>query len=290
MKLGLFAVLLLLCSCAGLRAGPDAPVVAEIPYGDNAPAASRHALGDTTLYLESYGQGEPLLLIHGNGQRIAAMRAQIDHFSPRYRVIAVDSRGHGHSPSGDGRLSYEKIADDFAQLLQALDLGPVHVLGWSDGGIVGLLLAIEHPELVNKLAIMGANLNPQAAADWTPALLASWRAQVDERIAAGDTSRDWSLVLQRLDLLEFQPQIEPRALRRIRAPTLVMAGDKDVIRNSHTLEIFEQLPKAHLCIFPGATHMIPERQPALFNATVERFLVQPYTRPTTQALFEGTAE
>jgi pimeloyl-ACP methyl ester carboxylesterase len=90
---------------------------------------------------------------------------------------------------------------------------------------------------------------------------------------------------QRLDLLCLQPHIASDDLRKILSPTLVMAGDKDVIDDEHTLEIFHHLPNAHLCIFPGATHMIPWEDPQLFNRTVDKFLVQPYSRPDTRKLF-----
>ena len=99
-------------------------------------------------------------------------------------------------------------------------------------------------------------------------------------------SSNWAAQKQYLDLLGKQPHIALKELRRIAAPTLVMAGDKDVIRAEHTLEIFENIPHAHLAIFPGATHMIPWQDPELFNRTVEKFFTRPFTRPDTKEIFQ----
>ena len=107
-----------------------------------------------------------MLLIHGNGDDIAALGYQIKFFSEKYHVIAADSRGHGKSEMGPGRLAYEQMAEDANALLEKLGLKRVYVLGWSDGGIIGLLLAMNLPDKVAKLAIMGANVNPRGAYDW----------------------------------------------------------------------------------------------------------------------------
>ena len=112
------------------------------------------------LYYEVYGTGEPLLMVHGNGGSIADMSAQIAHFRQRYRVIAMDSRDHGRSGDSPDAITYEKMTDDLAALLDHLKTGPVNVLGWSDGGIEALLLGMRHPAKVKKIAAMAANLNP----------------------------------------------------------------------------------------------------------------------------------
>ena len=113
-----------------------------------------------TLYYEVYGAGEPLLMVHGNGGSIADLGAQIAHFRTRYKVIAMDSRDQGKSGDSPDKLTYEKMTDDLAALLDHLKVGPVNVLGWSDGGIEALLLGIRHPAKVKKIAAMAANLNP----------------------------------------------------------------------------------------------------------------------------------
>jgi pimeloyl-ACP methyl ester carboxylesterase len=268
-----------------LNSAELSPPKLVVPYGENVAAGKTVVLNGIKLYYETYGQGPPMLLIHGNGQSIGAMGYQIDFFASHYHVIAADSRGHGKSEMGLGRLTYEQMAEDFNVLLDQLYLKSVDVLGWSDGGIIGLLLALHHPDKVGKLAIMGATLRPDGVYPWASRAGEEELKAVDDRIAQGDSSVALKVKRQRLDLLCLQPHIASDDLRKILSPTLVMAGDKDVIDDEHTLEIFHHLPNAHLCIFPGATHMIPWEDPQLFNRTVDKFLVQPYLRPDTRKLF-----
>ena len=107
-----------------------------------------------------YGTGEPLLMIHGNGGSIRDLAAQIAHCRKRYKVIAMDSRDQGKSADTADAITYEKMTDDLAALLDHLQVGPVNVLGWSDGGIEALLLGVRHPAKVRKIAAMAANLRP----------------------------------------------------------------------------------------------------------------------------------
>jgi pimeloyl-ACP methyl ester carboxylesterase len=261
---------------------------APVPYGDNAAAGAWAEVNGIRMYYESYGSGEPVLVIHGNGETLASMHFQIAHFAARHRVIAVDSRGHGKSGLDTDRLNYVQMMEDYNSLLEQLQLKSVNVIGWSDGGILGLLLAIHHPDKVGKLAIMGANLRPDETAvnPWTAPLLAPVSAVIDEKIQSGDTSQDWRRSRQLMDLLMTQPDIPVEDLGRIQAPVLVMAGDRDIIRNEHTLEIFDNLPRAHLAILPGQTHWAPMNDPDGFNALVAKFFDTPYTRPESRELLE----
>ncbi len=249
-------------------ATPPAPV--DVVFGAN-PAAGGYFVHDgVKLYYEVYGEGPPLLLIHGNGASIWSMKNQIAYFSQRYRVIAMDSRDHGRSGDATGPLTFEAMSDDLAALLDHLNTGPVLVLGWSDGGIEALLLGIRHPDKVTKIAAMAANLYPEGiAADFLK--LEGPPPKTDP----GHTPTR----AERVDALDRdEPHIKPDALLAITAPTLVLASDHDAIADEHTLEIYHHLPNAQLAIFPGATHMIPVDDPALFNATVDRFFSNPFEK------------
>lgn len=274
----------------GVLAGPvlaePTPPKLAIAYGSNAAAGATAQVNGIALYYETYGAGAPMLLIHGNGGSIATLGYQIDHFARQYRTIAADSRGHGKSGMGPGRLTYEQQAEDLNALLDRLGVKSAYVLGWSDGGILGLLLAIHHPDKVRKLAIMGANLEPEGAYPWARAWVARQNETADAMIAKGDTTQNWPVLKQYLDLLGKQPHIPVADLARIEAPTLVMAGDKDVIRPEHTQLIFDHIKRAHLAIFPGATHMIPWEDHALFNETVDRFFRLDFVRPDTREIFK----
>jgi pimeloyl-ACP methyl ester carboxylesterase len=261
--------------------------VNDVVYGQNQEAAGLVSVQGATLYFESYGSGEPLLLLHGNDQSIHSLRKQIDHFRNSRLVIAVDSRGHGNSKLGTDNLSYDLMAEDVAALLRHLDIETLDIIGWSDGGIIGLLLAIRHPELVRKLVVMGAALNPQGAHGWAFPPARSMQSDALEKLALGDSSEETHAQLQKASLLLSQPDIEPKALAAIVSPVLVVAGDEDVIRNEHTLQIYRTLEKAHLFIIPGATHFAPLTHPALFNAAAERFFEMDFARPTSRAMMGG---
>src|ERR1700760_3068023 len=116
----------------------------KIPYGNNPSAGKYYSVRGIKMYTEVYGHGKPLLLIHGNGSSIHAFASNIPYLSKKYKVIAVDSRAHGKTIDEQDSLSFEMMADDFAALLDIMHIGPVYVIGWSDGGINALLLAMRH--------------------------------------------------------------------------------------------------------------------------------------------------
>jgi len=241
-----------------------------VRYGANPRAAHVFTHDGVRLYYEVYGKGEALLLVHGNGGSIADLSAQIAHFRKRYQVIAMDSRSQGKSGDSVDKLTYEKMTDDLAALLDHLKVGPANVLGWSDGGIEALLLAIRHPAKVKKIVAMAANLNPSQEAIW-PDVIELIKSMLAAMPAAERETERGRRELKVTQMLLEEPHIELQALETITAPTLVLAGDHDLIRDEHTLEIYHHIPNSQLAILPNATHMVPFDDPALFNTTVERF-------------------
>ena len=246
------------------------PTPAHPVYGANPAAGGYFQHEGVKLYYETYGHGAPLLLIHGNGASIWSMKNQIAFFSRHYCVIAMDGRDHGRSGDATSPLTFEAMTDDLAALLDHLHTGPVLVLGWSDGGIEALLLGIRHPDKVTKIAAMAANLYPEGiASDFLKLEGPPPKAE------PGHTPTR----AERVDALDRdEPHIKPDALQAITVPTLVLASDHDAIADEHTLEIYHHLPNAQLVIFPGATHMIPVDDPALFNATIDRFFRTPFVK------------
>ena len=276
-------VVLFSLSLAGLAGAQPKPMAAKAPttaavkYGANAAAGHTFTHDGVTLYYEVYGTGEPLLMVHGNGGSISDLRKQIAYFRKRYMVIAMDSRDHGRSGDSAETLTYEKMTDDQAALLDHLKVGPVNVLGWSDGGIEALLLGIRHPARVKKLVAMAANLNPTADA-FSPEVLTLIKTMMADIPATARDTPEGRRALKVTGMMLVEPNIDAKALEGITAPTLVLAADHDVIRDEHTIDIYHHVPNSQLAIFPNATHMIPYDDPATFNATVERFLRTPFVK------------
>jgi pimeloyl-ACP methyl ester carboxylesterase len=278
------AVIAVAVALVGGAAASAATQLANIDYGSNPAAGDTFVSNGTRFYYETYGAGAPLLLIHGNGDSIGIFKGQIGDFARHHRVIAMDSRGQGKSDLGTAALTYEQMAEDANALLDHLLLRQVKVLGWSDGGIIGLLLTIRHPEKVDMLAVMGANLQPDAAYPWAVDGIARVRARIAAQLVSSKNPKPLQLQLQLLDLLGNQPHIPLTDLATITVPTLVMAADRDVIRDEHTLIMFHAIPKSQLAIFPGATHMLPAQDPARFNRTVLDFFDKPFAMPDTKDL------
>lgn len=252
-----------------------AAVVEAVPFGANKAAGETFVHDGVTLYYEIYGEGEPLLLIHGNGGGIGTLAAQIDFFRTHRRVIVMDSRDQGRSSDSAGPLTYEKMTDDQAALLEHLKIGPVDVLGWSDGGIEALLMGIRHPDKVKKLIAMAANLSPDAAYPETDQLVTEMLASFTPEVRKTSSGqRD----LKVATILVNEPHIDLTLLKKVTAPTLILSSDHDLIRLDHTVALYEALPNAQLAVFPDSTHLVPYDDPQLFNATVERFLSTPFKK------------
>jgi pimeloyl-ACP methyl ester carboxylesterase len=187
----------------------------------------------------------------------------------------MDSRDHGNSSDSATAINYEKMTDDLAALIDHLKTGPVDVIGWSDGGIEALLLGIRHPDKVKKLVVMAANLNPSTDAVYPEVLALFDPSQMPEDLKATPEGKRQAKVS---GMTQTEPNIDPAELAKVTAPTLIVAGDHDLIRTEHTVEIFNALPNANLAILPNSTHAAPLEDPVLFNATAERFLTTPFKK------------
>jgi len=255
---------LLLAVCAMLCAAVACGQIQEIPYGNNPRAGQYAPVNGINIYYERYGKGAPLLMLHGNGGSMEAFRNQIPFFAAYYQVIAMDSRLQGKSGGSPDTISYGLMAADACALLDHLQIDSACVLGWSDGGINGLLMATSCPGKVKRLAISGANTVPDSAA-----LPAADIQAMREYVAQTGHFSPQSIALNQMMLDE--PNIPFQALGRISCPVLVMAGDRDIIKPEHTVKIFQAIPSASLCIFPGAHHGVCQQHPALFNEVVLAF-------------------
>lgn len=256
----------------------------KVPYGNNAAVGKYYSIRGINMYTETYGQGQPLLFIHGNGGSINNFIYQIPYFSKYYKVIAVDSRGHGKSKDDADSLSYEMMADDFSALLDAMKLDSVYVVGWSDGGINAVLLALRHPEKVKKMAITGTNLWPENTAVFQD-VIDLITPSVTEIINKKNKSTAERTEAKLGRLLLYEPHIPVKALNNIKAPTLVMGGDNDVIKPEHSLLIHQNIPNSYLWIAPNSGHSAAVVYKDDFNKNVHQFFKTPFRKIESAARF-----
>ena len=220
------------------------------------------------IYYAVQGTGRTLVLLHGGGDSGEhSFEQQIELFSQHHRIIAPDQVGQGRTPDVAGPLSYSSMMQDTAELLRGMKMHRVDVIGFSDGGILALMLAARHPELVRRLVISGVNIAPEGlTAEHREGLIAAQSpapSNIDEKLT--------QLWLTSPTLSDLNPAI----LATIQKPVLVVSGDRDAIRLEHTLQIFHALPQGELCILPGTDHGTFSGRPEWINPIVSDFLDRP---------------
>src|ERR671926_73778 len=196
--------------------------------------------GVKTWY-EVEGQGEPVVLLHGGFCTNEIWGQQRADFAANHRTFLPERRAHGHTPDVEGPLSYHDMATDTIDFLTTVVGGPAHLVGWSDGGIVALLVAIARPDLVRKIAVTGANFKPPPE-------------------------------IGLAEMYRAEPDIPTEDLGRISAPTLVLVGDDDVVPLEHTVELYRAIPNSELAVVPGTSHVHFMEKPSLVNRIVLDFL------------------
>lgn len=251
----------------------------------NRSAAFVDANGVHTYY-ERSGSGPPLVLLHGAAMVAESWRAQVDAFSPHFTVYVPERRGVGRTADVDGEWSYAGMAQDTAAFLDALGIRQAAVVGLSDGGNIGLILAYSRPDLVGQLVVSGANVNaeglgplkdevagatPEEILAGAPPQVVPW-LEVHRRVSP-DRGETLLLSFAKMKQMWLDFDVAHADLARVQAHTLVMAGDHDMIPVSHTVEIWQSIPGAQLCIAPGASHFWLQEKPDLANRIILSFLM-----------------
>ncbi|WP_051884481.1 alpha/beta fold hydrolase [Chryseobacterium luteum] len=237
-------------------------------YGKNDSSGSYLQLKNTKLYYEVYGEGEPLFLLHGNSGSIQDFYQQVPVLSKKFKVIAIDTRGQGRSTDTSRTdFTYTQFADDIKALADNLGLKKINIAGWSDGGITGLEFALKYPENLNKLITIGANAFPEGVDE---RLVSHMKNQLLVMNAENKPEKFNERRLVTIMLKE--PHISKKELSKIEIPVLVIAGDKDVIKQDHTEMMARQIPHAELKIYKNATHMIPFEKADELNEDIVKFL------------------
>ena len=218
-------------------------------------------------YIEK-GEGFPLILLHGNGEDVSYFEHQMEPFARHFRVIAIDTRGHGQTPRGEAPFTIRQFAEDLLGFMDLHQIEKAHVLGFSDGGNIAMVFALAHPERVEKLILDGATLNASGVKSKIQIPI-----EIGYRMARlfAKKSPEARKNAELLGLMVNDPNVKPEELARIQNPTLVMAGDNDMIKDRHTRLIAASIPGAELAIIPGS-HFIANKNPDAFNEAVLRFL------------------
>ena len=266
----------------------------DVACAGASPAGRLVEVRGARLHVETQGSGPPLVFLHGGLDDFdTSFAAQRDVFAATHTVVGIDQRGHGRSPDDPRPYDYREMAEDTAAVIEKLALGPVDIVGHSDGADIALLLARDHPALVRRLVLASGNLRADYSVDEL-AQRRTWTAeQVDDSLrklsarlpprfqaehvaVAPDGAAHWSVLLHKSWQLWLTPVvIAPADLKRIHAPALVIAGDHDFVSVDETVELWRGLPQAQLLILPDTGHATLQTRPELVNGLIEDFLRAP---------------
>jgi pimeloyl-ACP methyl ester carboxylesterase len=232
--------------------------------------------GHPTWIEDRGGDGPPVLLLHGG---LGDSRMLLDGVGAAvggdHRIVAFDRRGHGRTADTEAPFHYADMGEETVGVLKEVVGGPAHLIGFSDGGIIGLLVALDRPDLVRSLVLIGTNYHHDGIApiDFDPespvlAMIAAAYAELSP-----DGAVHFETVLEKtMALFETEPTLTLEDVARIGCPTLVLVGDDDAVTLDHTCSLFETLPNGQLAVVPAASHMVLLERPALVNQLVTEFL------------------
>ena len=255
----------------------DGAEIATFIYAPSAPAGEKPCedLASTAAYLTSVPNDSfatPIVFLHGNGEEHGIFGTIIDEVCSRgYIAIGIDSRDQGLSTRGTAAFTYEQMAEDAYVVLRQLGVSSAHIVGFSDGAILGLLLARDYPDVVTSLVSIGANLEPDTLGDmtWLYESIAGnkrwaahgWEGAVLEDGYPVPSPAEAARIAEHLELMVDNPHIDSASLEHISVPVVVMAGEYDEIYPEETRRIAEAIPTARLLFIPGCPHNVPKVSP-----------------------------
>jgi pimeloyl-ACP methyl ester carboxylesterase len=228
------------------------------------------------IWYATFGHGDPVILLHGGLANANYWGYQVRALQDRYQVIVMDSRGHGRSTRDSTPYSYDLMASDVIGLMDVLKIRKAAIVGWSDGAIIGLDIAMKHPERLSKLFAFAANSDPSGVADIakSPVFNAFIARAETEYRALSPTPDDYKSFLAQIEKMwASQPNWTAAQLHAITVPTWIVDADHDeAIRRENTEFMAAQIPNAGLLLQPGVSHFSFIQDPAQFNADVLHFL------------------
>jgi pimeloyl-ACP methyl ester carboxylesterase len=258
-----------------------APLWMTLPATPHLPAAELNGYADVNgikIWYAEFGNGGPVILLHGGLANSNYWGDLVPVLATRYRVIVMDSRGHGRSSRNAQPFGYDLMASDVLGLMDSLHIRKAAIVGWSDGAILGLDIAMHHPERLTKLFAFAANSDPSAVKDVnsSPVFSAFIRRARAEYVALSPTPHEYdSFVAQIEKMWATEPRWSAADLARIRVPTWIVDADHDeAIRRENTLFMADHIPNADLLIQPGVSHFSFLQDTEQFNRDVLHFLAQ----------------
>lgn len=225
--------------------------------------------GEIEMYVEIDGSGPDLVLLHGGGGTVEDLGGLRTELGPKHRIVALEQRAHGRTPDV-GELTYAQMAVDTAALLDGLGVRGADLVGWSDGGIIALMIARDRPDLVSKVIAVGANV----AAEGAPPPMSAESTQWFDGATTADLTFDMTDAAKAklLTMWRAGPELTVEDLGRVTPPVLLIAGDRDLVTLEHTVAMFQALTNAQLAIIPGADHHVPASRPEAVAELIKGFL------------------
>ncbi|WP_252250735.1 alpha/beta hydrolase [Clostridium sp. ZBS13] len=221
------------------------------------------------IYYEVHGKGEALVLLHGNGENLEYFKNQIEYFSNKYMVIAIDTRGHGKSTKGNIPFDFWLFSDDVISILDKVNIKKAHILGFSDGGNTALHLGLKYPDRIRSLILNGANFNPNGVKFLVQApVILGYYLSIIFSLCSNKAKNNRDI----LNLMVNEPKLSKEQLEKIKIPTLVIAGDNDMIKENHTKLISRLIENSEVNIISNSSHFVAAENPKEFNKIVEDFL------------------
>jgi pimeloyl-ACP methyl ester carboxylesterase len=233
-------------------------------------------LGAVKTWYDEHGEGEPLVLMHGGLVDARFFEPNLEALTERFHVYTPERRGHGHTPDVDGPITYQLMADDTIAFLDEVVGRPAALVGHSDGAFVAMLVAMQRPELVNRLVMISGGYDKSGEA------MPEMEFDVDQVVpflgpAYGEVSPDgeahFPVVAAKIgEMMKTEPHLDVAELAKVRQRSLVMFSDDDLMTLTHAVDMYDALPNAELAVVPGTSHFLTQEKPDLVNAIVLDFL------------------
>jgi pimeloyl-ACP methyl ester carboxylesterase len=232
--------------------------------------------GAVRTWYDEDGQGEPLVLMHGGLVDARFLAPNLPPLADRFHVYTPERRGHGHTPDVEGPITYQLMAEDTIAFLEQVVRAPAVLVGHSDGAFVAMLVAMQRPELVSRLALISGGFDKSGEA------MPDMEFDVDEVVAFlggayGEVSPDgeahFPVVVAKIgEMMKTEPRMDASELARVTQRTLLMFSDDDLVTMRHVVDMYEALPDVELAVVPGTSHFLTQEKPALVNAILVDFL------------------